>query len=197
MNWVRTLWRIDSTPTILRNDLTRSNVAAPARRVFGLAAVTFVAPFIIVSTAGLRVNCSPSLPLGLYTTTTDSWGTLTEFCPQEPYATFAAGRGYRSNGNCPDGAGPLMKPVVASTGDIVEISDRGIAVNGLILPNTAPKTKDSHGRTMTPWPPGQYRVEPGFVWVASSYNPWSFDSRYFGPIPVRIIRDRLKPFLTL
>ncbi len=79
----------------------------------------------------------------------------------------------------------------------MEVSARGIAVNGLILPNTAPKTKDSQGRAMMPWPFGRYPVPPGFVWVASSYNPWSFDSRYFGPIPFGIIRDRLKPFLTL
>jgi conjugative transfer signal peptidase TraF len=126
-----------------------------------------------------------------------SQAALIEFCPQEPYGAFAAGRGYRSRGNCPDGAGPLMKPVIASAGDIVDVSKRGIAVNGVILPNTAPKKKDSHDRTMTPWPFGQYRVAPGFVWVASSYNPWSFDSRYFGPIPVGIIRSRLRPFLTL
>jgi conjugative transfer signal peptidase TraF len=90
-----------------------------------------------------------------------------------------------------------MKPVIASAGDVVEVSERGIAVNGSMLPNTAPKTNDSQGRPMRPWPFGQYRVASGFVWVASSYNPWSFDSRYFGPIPGSLIRERLKPFLTL
>ncbi len=79
----------------------------------------------------------------------------------------------------------------------MEVSELGIAVNGSMLPNTAPKTKDSHGRVMKPWPFGRYRFAPGFVWVASSYNPWSFDSRYFGPIPVGIMRNRPKPFLTL
>jgi conjugative transfer signal peptidase TraF len=167
------------------------------RRAVGVAAFVFAAPFLMVSAAGIRINCSPSLPLGLYKRTTDNRAPLIEFCPQEPYGTFAAGRGYRSIGNCPDGAGPLMKPVVATAGDVVEVSDRGIAVNGQMLPNTAPKTKDSQGRAMTPWPYGHYRVIPGLVWVASSYNPWSFDSRYFGPIPIGIIRDRLRPFLTL
>jgi conjugative transfer signal peptidase TraF len=166
-------------------------------RVIGVVGVAFAAPFLVAWAAGIRINCSPSLPLGLYRETTDLRAPLIEFCPQEPYASFAAGRGYRSIGNCPDGAGPLMKPVIASAGDLVDISDRGIAVNGLLLANTAPKTKDSQGRPMKPWPCGQYRVPPGFVWVASSYNPWSFDSRYFGPIPVSIMRNRLKPFLTL
>ena len=197
MNWMATLRRIILTPPILGSHLLRPEVAAPTRRPLGIAAVTFVAPFFIVSAAGLRINCSPSLPLGLYKTTTESLAPLIEFCPQEPYGTFAARRGYRSIGNCPDGAGPLMKPVIASAGDTVEVSARGIAVNGLIIANTAPKTKDSRGREMKPWPFGRYAVSPGFVWVASTYNPWSFDSRYFGPIPVGIIRDRLKPFLTL
>lgn len=188
MNRVPNRWRIDSTV---------SNAATAAWRILRIAAVSFVVPFFLGSATGLRFNCSPSLPIGLYMTTMGSQAALIEFCPQEPYGAFAAGRGYRSRGNCPDGAGPLMKPVIASAGDIVDVSKRGIAVNGVILPNTAPKKKDSHDRTMTPWPFGQYRVAPGFVWVASSYNPWSFDSRYFGPISVSIIRNRLKPFLTL
>ena len=38
--------------------------------------------------------------------------------------SFAAIRGYRDAGNCPDGATPLMKPVVARSGDIVDVSPR-------------------------------------------------------------------------
>ena len=197
MNPIPILPRINLTPTALFRLLTRSDAAALSRRTLGIAAVTFVAPLFIASAAGLRINLSPSLPLGLYRTTMEISAPLVEFCPQEPYGTFATGRGYRTTGNCPDGANPLMKPAVAGSGDIVDLSARGIAVNAKLLPNTAPKTKDSQGRPMTPWPFGTYRVAPGVVWVASSYNPWSFDSRYFGPIPVRIIRGRLKPLLTL
>jgi conjugative transfer signal peptidase TraF len=167
------------------------------RRGVGIAAAAFTAPFFIAGAMGIRINASTSLPLGLYKETTDFRATLIEFCPQEPYGRLAAGRGYRSLGNCPDRAAPLMKPVVAKAGDIVNVSSMGITVNGVLLPNTASKNKDSRGRPMQPWPFGQYRVPPGFVWVASSYNPWSFDSRYFGPLPVGIIRSRLKPFLTL
>jgi conjugative transfer signal peptidase TraF len=168
-----------------------------ARRGVGLAAVVFVTPFFALGMARLRINATPSLPMGLYRETNDGHAALVEFCPQEPYGRFAAARGYRSVGNCPDGAGPLMKPVVASAGDLVELSGRGIAVNGVLLPNTAPRSMDSKGRPMRSWSQGRYRVPAGFVWVASSYNPWSFDSRYFGPIPITLIRSRLKPFLTL
>ena len=109
-----------------------------ARRGVGLAAVVFVAPFFALGMARLRINATPSLPMGLYRETNDKRAALVEFCPQEPYGTFAAARGYRSVGNCPDGAGPLMKPVVASAGDLVELSGRGIAVNGVLLPNNTP-----------------------------------------------------------
>ena len=171
-------------------------VGAP-RRVMCVAAVALTAPFFILGIGGIRINASPSLPLGIYKETSDRSAPLIEFCPIEPYGSFAAGRGYRSAGNCSDGAGPLMKPVIASAGDIVDVSIRGIAVNGVLLPNTAPKSKDTQGRPMSPWPCGHYRVADGSVWVASCYNSSSFDSRYFGPIPVAIIRSRLKPFLTL
>ena len=167
------------------------------RRAVGVASVAFAAPFFIAGAVGIRINASTSLPLGLYKETPDVSAPLIEFCPQAPYGSFAVGRGYRSVGNCPDGAAPLMKPVVAKPGDIVDVSSLGITVNGVLLPNTAPKNQDSKGRPMQPWPSGQYRVPLGFVWVASSYNPWSFDSRYFGPLPVGIIRGRLKPLLTL
>ena len=167
------------------------------RRTVGVAAIAFAAPFFVFGIAGVRINATSSLPLGFYQVTTDGRAPLVEFCPQEPYGRFAADRGYRPAGNCSDGAGPLMKPVVASAGDLVEVSSRGIAVNGVLLLNTAARARDSQARPIQPWPKGQYRVPAGSVWVASSYNPWSFDSRYFGPIPTSIIRNRLKPFLTL
>ena len=80
---------------------------------------------------------------------------------------------------------------------MVELSARGISVNGVLLPNTAPLSKDTKGRPLEAWPFGRYPVTPGTVWVASSYHPRSFDSRYFGPISTSAIRHRLKTFLTL
>jgi type IV secretory pathway protease TraF len=36
----------------------------------------------------------------------------------------------------------------------------------------------------------------GTVWVISSFNSRSFDSRYFGPIPASSIRSRLQALIT-
>jgi conjugative transfer signal peptidase TraF len=143
---------------------------------------------------GLRINISPSLPAGLYITT--DAGKLVEFCPAEPFASVAITRGYRTPGACADGGAPLLKPVVATTGDVVDVLPGGLDVNSIRIPNTAPLAADSKGRPLTHWPFGRYTVSAGMVWVASSYNGRSFDSRYFGPVPVTAIRDRVRPLVS-
>jgi conjugative transfer signal peptidase TraF len=145
---------------------------------------------------GLRINGSPSLPVGFYMTSSEPGAKLVEFCAAEPFASLALSRGYRDPGVCSDGGAPLLKPVVARVGDVVDVSVAGIAVNGRLLPNTAPLRADTKGRPLTSWPSGRYTVQPGFVWLASSYSRRSFDSRYFGPVPISSIRDRVRPLLT-
>ncbi len=147
--------------------------------------------------AGLRFNDSPSMPTGLYVrTSTESSASLVVFCPAEPFAKLSVERGYRSRGNCPDGAEPLAKPIVARPGDTVELSAKGMAVNGRLLPNTAPLVTDTAGRPLPHWPFGRYVVAPGSVWVASSYSPRSFDSRYFGPVEASQVLEHVRPLLT-
>jgi conjugative transfer signal peptidase TraF len=177
-------------------DRIRHAPAAPAKRLALLAAGVLIGTFQFCGLVGLRINASPSLPVGLYVTSSRPEANLVEFCPAEPFASFAISRGYRDSGSCRDGAAPLMKPVVARAGDVVEMSGQGIAVNGRLIPNTATRAADSHERPLTLWPFGRYLVAPGTVWVASSHHPRSFDSRYFGPIATSSIRDRVRPLLT-
>jgi conjugative transfer signal peptidase TraF len=162
-----------------------------------MAVVFSIAVFKLFGFLGLRINTSPSLPLGLYVITTDGRADLVEFCPAEPFAALSLIRGYRDAGSCRDGGAPLLKPIVAKAGDAVELSERGISVNGLLLPNTAPLSKDTKGRPLTAWPFGRYPVVAGTVWVASTYHSRSFDSRYFGPVYATAVRHRLKAFLIL
>lgn len=145
---------------------------------------------------GLRVNASPSLPIGVYRITSDKSAKLVEFCPAEPFASLSASRGYRGKGTCPDGAEPLMKPIVAVAGDIVEVSADGVTVNGELLENSAPRPLDTKNRKLQHWLFGNYRVAPGTVWVISSFNARSFDSRYFGPVPIASVRSQLRPLIT-
>jgi len=166
-------------------------------RIAGIAFAGVVVSFQICGWLGIRINTSPSLPLGLYIATSDHVENLIEFCPSEPFASTALSRGYRDRGSCPDGGAPLLKPIIARRGDVVEFSAKGISVNGKLLPNTQPLVKDTKGRSLRPWPFGSYVVQPDSVWVGSSYNRRSFDSRYFGPVSTGSIRAHLRPLVTL
>ena len=162
---------------------------------FGAAVSVAGLVYWMFSSIGIRVNASPSLPIGLYRIDSGPQARVVEFCPAEPYGALANLRRYRDAGRCPDGGTPLLKPVVARAGDEVVVAANGVTVNGAFLPNSAPRTRDSAGRPLTPWAFGTYRVEPGNLWVVSSYEARSFDSRYFGPIKESQVLDRLRPLL--
>ena len=78
------------------------------KKIVLIAAGTAVAAFQFCGWLGLRFNPSPSLPLGIYTTTDRPDANLVEFCPAQPFARIATERGYRSQGACPDGGAPLL-----------------------------------------------------------------------------------------
>ncbi len=167
-------------------------------RSLGVAVALITASAFVAGFAGVRVNTSSSLLLGLYIRTNQVSASLIEFCPSEPFASVSRDRGYRVRGfTCPDRAVPLLKPVVARAGDIVKVSPAGIAVNGRLLPNTAPLRLDAANRPLQSWPSGTYRVHPGTVWVASTYSRGSYDSRYIGPVEEKSIRGRLRPLWLL
>ena len=73
--------------------------------------------------------------------------------------------GYRDAGSCPVGGEPLLKPVVAGSGDVVELSPEGITVNERTLPHTEPLAGDTKNGPLTSWPAGRYTVGPDSIWV--------------------------------
>jgi conjugative transfer signal peptidase TraF len=101
---------------------------------------------------GLRINASASLPIGFYKITGDPTAELIEFCPPEPFASLSSRRGYRGRGTCPDGFEPLMKPILATAGDIVDVSAKGVAINGRLIFNSAPRPVDTKGRPLADCP---------------------------------------------
>jgi conjugative transfer signal peptidase TraF len=159
------------------------------RFVFWLASATgfWTAVILAAHAAGLRINETPSLPMGLWLIEARPQvierGQIVSFCPPD-MVLFRLGRdrGYLSRGRCPGDFEPMLKPVVAVEGDEVEVTDRGVAVNGQLIANTAPRLQDSAGRAMPPARFGSHAVGPGEVWFVSSFTPSSFDSRYFGPV---------------
>lgn len=160
-------------------------------RVLFLGLTPLLGAFALFGIAGLRINTSASLPAGLYIASSE--GSFVEFCPDDH--GLSAQRSYRHNGVCPDGAAPLLKPVIGKAGDEIVLSAAGIAVNGKLLPHTAPLDHDSARRPLTHWPFGRFVAAPGILWVASSYNSRSYDSRYLGPIRESAVRAKLRPLI--
>jgi conjugative transfer signal peptidase TraF len=169
-----------------KKDVIRRSVKAAAIATGAVAVAVFA-----LRPLGYRWNGSPSLPRGLYATAARS--DLIEFCPPQPWGYIALKRQYREPGVCPDYGSPLLKPIAASEGDRVELSAAGIGVNGRAIANTAPRVLDSMNRPLDHYPFGTYVVQHGDVWVASSWNYKSFDSRYFGPVRLSAIRHYLRP----
>src|SRR5580658_8637151 len=140
-----------------RPAMTMTGLSVRLRQTRGACLIAIgvgISAFAVCGLIGLRINSSPSLPIGLYLTSSGDRANLVEFCPAEPFAGLAIERGYRDAGVCRDGAAPLLKPVVATSGDVVEYSGHGIRVNGKLLKNTAPIPMDTRGRALTPWPFG-------------------------------------------
>lgn len=158
----------------------------------GLMVSLFIGIAAVLAASGpLLWNDSPSLPIGLYKQAHD--GNIAGWCPDGPAAAQALQRNYRHAGICADGGQPLLKPIVARSGDRVELDPEGLWVNSVLLPNSAPMVKDSAGRPLEHYPYGHYSVEPGQVWVISSHDRRSFDSRYFGPVQEASIQGHYRP----
>jgi conjugative transfer signal peptidase TraF len=164
----------------------------------GAVAGTILGAFAVAQAAGLRVNATPSMPVGLWMVTAASLsprrGEIIAVClPDSSPAREAFRRGYISAGSCPGGAEPLVKPIAAIGGDVVAVSAAGIAVNGVPIANTAPLSRDEAGRPLQRVPAGLYRVPSRELWLLSGHDPRSFDSRYFGAVPVAGVRGIANP----
>jgi conjugative transfer signal peptidase TraF len=159
--------------------------------------ILFVVTCFIAAQLGFRINSTPSVPEGLWKvaalTGPMQRGQIVSIYPTDT-ATFkmALARHYLSWGLCPGGYTSLLKPVAAIPGDCVAVSGEGIAINGVLVPNSKALKEDSIGRPLQAFKTGAYTVNPGTVWLVSQ-NTRSFDSRYFGPLPTANILGTAKP----
>jgi conjugative transfer signal peptidase TraF len=169
----------------------------------GLSVIAWLASSVLLVIlgwlAGLRLNLTASLPVGLYVTSPSLpvRGALVLVCLPAKVAAFARERGYVPPGEeCPNEVAPVGKPVAAIAGDTVAVTPAGIVVNGAPVPNSRALVRDRKGRPLARVRLARYVVEAGTIWIVSSYSRFSFDSRYFGPIEVRQVRATLHPLWT-
>ena len=130
--------------------------------------------------AGFRINPTPSMPKGLYRLVERSpaKGDLVTFCLQGEFAFLAQERGYVQAGSCLNGLRPLLKRLAGLPGDYIE-------ANALAI-----RSVDSQGRHM----PSvlQSGVIPSGMAFVLADHAGSFDSRYFGFVPLESLQ-RVEP----
>jgi conjugative transfer signal peptidase TraF len=139
---------------------------------------------VLILPLGLHVNLSASAPRGLYRTVSGrpAPGAWVVACVGPEAAALARARGYLGPGPCAGAVQPVLKPVVAVAGDVVDIGSEAVTVNGQSLSDSSSAAVDSLGRPLphTAW--GQYVVGTGELWLVSTRVRNSWDSRYLGPI---------------
>jgi conjugative transfer signal peptidase TraF len=177
-------------------------MTAKAARTFALRAWLgiglFAALVFCAHAAGVRINESSSLPIGLWRVSAAGRALrkadIVSFCPPDtPVFRKAWRRGYIGTGLCEGAYEPLLKPVAAIAGDRVSRTDDGISINGRLIANSKSLDRDGLGRTLPTPEAHDVIVAKGEVWVISSYNPLSFDSRYFGPVSISSIKGLAHP----
>ena len=170
------------------------------RRVLTISGVGLALMVVFVGVgilAGLRINLTPSEPLGLWQVVTPdrpvSVGDLVFICPPSgALSDFGLARGYFLRGTCPGGAAPLIKAVAATAGANIAVG-ANVRIDGIPLPNSWLSSKDGEGRTLMPWTGGV--VPPGQFFLHSQFRG-SYDSRYFGPVPDTGLLGFARPLLT-
>jgi conjugative transfer signal peptidase TraF len=166
-----------------------------------MAAIAFAAAILIAAgkASGIRISTTDSAaPAGVYRVVSHEVrrGELVVACLPITVAKLGLARGYLGSGDCPGNAEPVDKIVGALPGDQLDIEAGWVSVNGVRLPGSATAPRDSAKRPLAHVRWGKRRVAPGAVWLFGFNDRRSWDSRYFGPVPLGNIRGELRPVIT-
>jgi conjugative transfer signal peptidase TraF len=164
-----------------------------------VVALSAAAGATIAARAGVGLNLSASAPRGLYRTVAGapSRGALVVACLPSDVAAFGVVRGYLGPGPCPGGAQPVLKRVIAVAGDVVDLDQAGATITAALPIRQLITDRDRSGRWLPHVAFGRHVVQRGHVWLAGSGHDRSWDSRYFGPVPVTGVRGVARPIFTL
>lgn len=170
------------------------------RRVVALLAAVSVAvatSALVAAVFGLRLNTTPSEPLGLWRIVPldrpPRVGDRLFVClPRTAPFEEARRRGYLRFGLCSGWRGPLIKQVAALGGARVAVG-HSVAIDGMPLPNSTLRAHDGEGRVLAPFVGG---VLPERAIFLHSGFEGSYDSRYFGPVPLDGVLGRAVPLFT-
>lgn len=145
---------------------------------------------------GFRINLTESIPIGLYRITSEASikNAYVIFCPDKRKSfRLARDRGYIDHGLSCGGYGYLMKKVVAVSGDILSVTNKGVFVNHILTPYSKPKIQDGMRRSLPQWQVMNYQLQKDEVMTMTSQSEWSFDGRYYGLVHTGQIKGMITP----
>lgn len=141
--------------------------------------------FIRLHGAFFYINTTPSQPLGIYQALKFDGrletGDLVIFKPPQKIHPYVYGRGWMKEGEL------MLKNVGALPGDIYEVTDEAIMINGQHVGPIA--TVDRKGLPL-PRLRGRFKVKEGGFLPISTHIPNSFDGRYFGAVSTKQIKAK-------
>ncbi len=122
-------------------------------------------------------------------------GQVVLMCLPDSVAQMAYERDYIASGKCKGGVAPVGKHIIALAGDRVKFNDEGVYVNGHLVPDSAPYAADGAGRELPQMRTSDnVYLADGELVVLNSFAG-SFDSRYFGAVPITQVIGTLSPLL--
>ena len=176
---------------------------ARACRVFAMFGVSVLFVSLLLYACGARINRTNSLPRGMYWVVEKppERGDIVTFWPSDcAEMQLARERGYIHHGvyNQTNGVGYglLMKRYLGLPGDVVSVTDDGIIINGVLIPNTKPLTHDNIGDPLPRFRIANYMLKENEALFVSNHLPRSYDARYFGIQETRQIVEVLVPVWT-
>ncbi len=142
------------------------------------------------------LNVTPSEPLGIYkihrfnSAASIKRGDIVALCLTPNIENLGLKRNYLLPGLRCGKSPPLIKTVIAIPGDIVELKNNAIIVNGKTF-HYATKYIDSHGHALEVFPRGIY-LNTQKYWLIGTNDPNSWDSRYWGGVERKQILFKLE-----
>ena len=178
-----------ATTTTMPHSRLRAQIMLAVLSACGLAALAWAS--FVQPAAHVVYNPSDSVPVGWYRIEPAGSpprplyvGRIVLVRLSADAAALAAQRGYLPSHI------PLLKRVGAVAPQHVCIMDGQVRIDG--VPVAAVLPADSRGRPLSSWPDCR-RLYPGELFLLSTTNPASFDSRYFGPIAASAVIGAAQP----
>ena len=170
---------------------------AARKPIEAITGIALAAALLIAASNAFGVlisNTDSAAPAGVYRVISTEFkrGELVAACLPFSIAQEGLTRGYLRTGACAGNAEPVGKIVGALPGDIVEIERGWVAVNGVRFKRSAVAAHDSAGSALSHVAWGRHRVASGEVWLFGFNDRRSWDSRYFGPVPLANVRGEIE-----